>query len=221
MRRIMLTGLLAFLGGLAGTGGWPARLASAQVLPATPQPPLAVCSAVGDALAQQSPTEAAAWLELMVWPGSPVFRAGERVSLTVTVTNPTDEALTVRFGQRPAYDLSIVSSTGTVVFTLPVLRTPTICIFPPGGVLSVPHGWDQRDATGRTLPTGEYVIRARLAAPAMMPAVTTPLRILRLDEGDPVHLATGCSNVTLTWPAGTAPATIAAALTPQTALLGL
>jgi hypothetical protein len=111
-------------------------------------------------------------------------RVGEPVPIVFRIENARQQPLDLYLrGREIAFDIVISDRAGRVVWrrlageVIPaILRIETLG---PGGVLTLEHLWDQRTGPGRTVPPGDYTVRAELLTenePLHSPAV--PLRIL-------------------------------------------
>ena len=112
----------------------------------------------------------------------PAYPPGAAVTFTLTVTNPTNEPVTVGVGE-PFADFAVRSAAGDAEvwrwsygkFFLAILR---LCGLGPGESVSVSEVWDQRDNQGQQVPAGEYVLIAELDTPQPRPtAAPVPFSI--------------------------------------------
>jgi len=107
-----------------------------------------------------------------------VYRVGQRVVLTLTVTNRGERPIRLTFPSAQVYDF-VVRQDGREVwrwsrdkmFTMML----TEVLLPPGKPQSYTEPWDQIDTEGRPIPPGEYEVVGLLVD--KQPAVSRSLRI--------------------------------------------
>ena len=170
-------------------------------------------------------------------PGSPVavtvatdkaiYRPGEPVRFTLTVTNTGAAPVTVTRSSGQRYDFIVRSADGAEVwrwsrgrFFTQALEEETIG---PGRSLTFAETWDQRDNDGRQVPPGAYQV---VAVYTTVPPLESAGVSFTIGEPPPpgeetIELFRGCNNVSVTWPPGTPAGTVAAAVTPGAELTAI
>ena len=198
LRRVAAVFALLGLAGVFTAG-------AAEGQPAPPRSPLAVSVATDKA----------------------IYRPGEPVRFTLTVTNTGATPATVMRSSGQRYDFIVRSSDGGEVwrwsrgrFFTQALEEDTIA---PGRSLTFVETWDQRDNDGRPVPPGAYQV---VAVYTTAPRLETAGVSFTIGEPPPpgdetIELFRGCNNVSVTWPVGTPAGTVAAAVTPGTELAAI
>ncbi len=91
----------------------------------------------------------------------PVYAVGEPVELTLGVTNPGPDPISVTAPSSQLYDF-IVLKEGREVWRWSLGRlfaaALTQLTIPPGGTRAFSERWDQRDRDGRPVTPGNYVV---------------------------------------------------------------
>ncbi len=163
------------------------------------------------------------------------YPIGMPVTFTVTVANSADDAVSVTLQRaRWLYTLTVTDESGRVVWEWPTAAVAIggVCTFGPRQVFMESLLWSQQPFpdTGRpAVPPGRYTVTARIVGAAdtarasftISAATSTPTPTATASQGQAVQLVAGCTNVTLTWPAGTPTERIAAAVTPPSALIAI
>ena len=101
-------------------------------------------------------------LTVRVAPTRTTYAAGEPITLTLAVKNPTDLAVTLRFATGQRYDFVIESAAGVEVWRWSADRAFTQVL----GEQTVPPGWEldyNETFTGR-LAAGTYRVRGLVTA---------------------------------------------------------
>lgn len=96
-------------------------------------------------------------LTVRVAPARTTYAAGEPITLTLGVRNPTDRAVTLRFATGQRYDFVIESAAGVEVWRWSANRVFTQAL----GEQTVPPGWelDYNETFAGRLAPGAYRIR--------------------------------------------------------------
>lgn len=159
-------------------------------------------------------------LELALSTDRAAYPLGAMVSLTLTVTNPTNAEVTLNFSSSQMYDFAVSSTGGSLVWRwgqgrsfLTVITTRTI---PAGGSRTYTERWDQRNAGGLQVPTGVYVAIATLITGGR--PTTRPVLFV-IGESQP--LPRGCNQITSAFADNTPASLVAATVEPHDALTGI
>lgn len=159
-------------------------------------------------------------VELRLTTDRVAYLVGTPVVLTLTITNPTDTAITLTFPSSQIADFTVSSPGGTPVWRwgqgrvfLTVITTRSI---PPGGSLTVTERWDQRNTVGLQVPTGVYAVTAQLMA-ANRPSTEQVAFVI----GEAQPLPAGCSQITSAFPDKTPAEVVAATVDPRDVLTGI
>lgn len=164
---------------------------------------------------------ASAPLQVEVTTDRPAYTVGAAVTFTFTVTNPSDDPVTITFPSSQIYDIAVTPPAGGAPVWrwaqgrtfLTVITTRTI---PAGGRLSFTERWDQRNLVGLQVLTGVYAVTGQLAGGGRPTSVPTLFLI-----GETQALPAGCATVTSAFPDGTPIGLVAAAFESRETLAGL
>lgn len=115
-------------------------------------------------------------LALQVTTDRQAYLSGAPMTFTLTVTNPSDDRVTVGLGAmltdfvvRSADRTEIWRWTHGKIFP----RILVLCTFAPGETVTFTQQWDQRDNPGRQVPTGADTVAGALVT-AGQPHPTSP-----------------------------------------------
>jgi hypothetical protein len=111
-------------------------------------------------------------------------RAGDSVPIVLRLVNDGSVQVDVALQGRPvAFDVNVTRPDGTVIWRRLEGETVTAILqlrtLQPGDSLIFATDWDQRDAGGRSVPTGDYLITGSLPSdpPTVFQAAPATLRI--------------------------------------------
>ncbi len=104
-------------------------------------------------------------LQLEVEVDRSVLHAGESALVTVRLSNPTQQALSLEFPSACQLLFDVLDTSGAVVAPEPVgcATVITRLELPAGGASEKPFHWDGRSADGTPLPSGSYGVVGSLA----------------------------------------------------------
>lgn len=129
-------------------------------------------------------------------------RAGDSVSLQVTLRNAVGRHLLLRLGGAPpTIDCVITRLQGTEVWRLQhgegaVYDDASFIPLAPGEVLEFTGAWDQRNNAGEPVPPGTYCVRAvvPLAGPGLQRELVTEVMPLLVADSPPPDSTANCSG---------------------------
>lgn len=159
-----------------------------------------------------------------------LYALGETVTVTLAVTNPTDERITVSIGSGLQYDFIVQDVPGAELWRWSRGRAFTQALtsltLQARETRSFTERWDQRSNAGSLVAPGTYTVTGVLAT-IPNERRTDPVNFTIYREPPPpgatesVPLVEGCTNVTLTWPNGTPAGAVARAITSPQALIAI
>ena len=160
----------------------------------------------------------------------PAYATGETVTFTLSVTNPTDESLTLASGSGQQYDFIVQDVPGAEVWCWShgrfFTQALTSLTLQPRETRTFTEWWDQRSNAGQQVSPGMYTVTGVLTTIPNQRR-TDPVDFTIGGQTPPaggtemVPLVAGCTNVALTWPDGTPTGAVARAITPPQALLAI
>ena len=119
-------------------------------------------------------------LRLILFPDKRVYQKGERIKITLTKTNTTNDPITLRYSTSQIIEITATNAQGRVVWRWSEGRQfaqvqRVITIF-EGGTQVIDEFWNQLDNRGQQVPPGKYTITAQNLALAVTLSVQIEIR---------------------------------------------
>jgi hypothetical protein len=162
---------------------------------------------------------------------------GEAIAVTLVVTNPTDAPITLNFSSGQQYDFIVRDAMGAEVWRWSrgrgFIQALTALTLQPRETELFTERWDQRrnvGQEGQPVPPGAYSVTGVLTS-SPNARTTDPAAFTIAGQGpaptpspgltETIPLPAGCTNVVLTWAAGTPLGAVAANVAPANALVSI
>lgn len=152
------------------------------------------------------------------------FAVGEPVQFVLRATNVTNAPVTVTFSSSLNDEYIVRDANGATAWRLSegraFLTVLTSCTVQPGATLTFSETWNQRTSPppGVQVPPGLYSVTALLTDLFVTSSATFTITqsspAATAGHTDTVQLIAGCTNVVLTWDAGTPLGTVVANIAP-------